>query len=220
MPFCRLPTLLELANPQHRKLPHWRYEEIKCKACDLLLDLHIDCFPIDPVAIAHRLGIKLRQYTELSPEAQLAASNASTDGFTLKNPYGAPIICYNDVMLKERIRFTIMHEVWHVILGHTEHSSLAEAEANFAAGYTLAPPPALHAYAMLGIDIDIMETCQLSHEASLNSQDRYRSWLRWHEGKGDEYRDIHDDNLELSFILHLLGADTEEREDIEKNTKA
>ena len=47
-------------------------------------------------------------------------------------------------MYDRRIRFTIMHEIGHIVLDHTEHSDLAESEANFFAKYALAPPPLVH----------------------------------------------------------------------------
>ena len=42
-------------------------------------------------------------------------------------------IFYDDSMYDRRIRFTIMHEIGHIVLDHTEHSDLAESEANFFA---------------------------------------------------------------------------------------
>ena len=49
-------------------------------------------------------------------------------------------------MYDRRIRFTIIHEIGHIFLGHTKHSDLAESEADFFARYSLAPPPIIHEY--------------------------------------------------------------------------
>lgn len=40
---------------------------------------------------------------------------------------------------KKRQRFSIAHELAHIILNHEKQSSLNESEANFAATYILAP---------------------------------------------------------------------------------
>ena len=40
---------------------------------------------------------------------------------------------------KKRQRFSLAHELMHIILGHTEQNENNEAEANFGASYLLAP---------------------------------------------------------------------------------
>ena len=42
-------------------------------------------------------------------------------------------IYYNDKKDAGRIRFTILHEIGHFVLGHLQQSDLAESEANFFA---------------------------------------------------------------------------------------
>lgn len=50
------------------------------------------------------------------------------------------IIYIDDIGTKEkRQRFSLAHELMHIILGHEEQSERNEAEANFGATYLLAP---------------------------------------------------------------------------------
>lgn len=52
------------------------------------------------------------------------------------------IIFVNDLTYsKNRIRFTIAHEIGHIVLGHTEKLDIkeAEAQANYFAGYLMLP---------------------------------------------------------------------------------
>ena len=49
-------------------------------------------------------------------------------------------VVYNERKNYGRVNHTIMHEIGHIVLGHTEDSDLAEAEVSFFAKYALAPP--------------------------------------------------------------------------------
>ena len=81
-------------------------------------------------------------------------------------------------MPKKRIRFTIMHELGHIFLDHSEHSELAESEANYFARYSLAPPPLIH---MLGIEdyIELSERFNLSKECAFHAMRSYQKWLHF-----------------------------------------
>lgn len=133
------------------KLSDNNYEEIKIKVVNLFQKYDIRQVPIDCFEICNKMNINLIQYSTLSKSALTKAIEISKDGFCLLKSdsiAGFEIeqwcIFYNDDMQKERIRFTIMHEIGHIVLNHTEHSQLAEAEANFFAKYSLAPPPLVH----------------------------------------------------------------------------
>ena len=81
-------------------------------------------------------------------------------------------------MYDRRIRFTIMHEIGHIVLDHTEHSDLAESEANFFAKYALAPPPLVHKYKPEDY-CELAEIFQLSQECAMNAMKFYHRWLRY-----------------------------------------
>lgn len=51
------------------------------------------------------------------------------------------LIYYDDSHPKVRQRFTVMHEIGHIVLGHKESSECAEKCANYFAAYALAPTP-------------------------------------------------------------------------------
>ena len=88
-------------------------------------------------------------------------------------------------MPERRIRFTIMHEIGHIILNHTEHSDLAESEANYFAKYALAPPPLVHE---LHIEdyLELSERFDISHQCAFYAMNNYNKWLRY---GSPEYRD-------------------------------
>lgn len=114
-----------------------RYDEIEKEVIELYKIVRIDRFPIDCFDLCKQLGIEVVLYSSKSKKALNQIGDASKDGFSVLFQYSDGSlkwkIYYNDSMPKERIKFTIMHEIGHIRLDHTEHSELAEAEANYFA---------------------------------------------------------------------------------------
>lgn len=158
-------------------LPAWRYEEIRAIMSSLLCRHNITHFPISGFEIAKRQGIKIVPYSHYSGELRQLYMSASNDGFNVIDHEGQATIYYNDGMPYERINFTILHELAHIILGHREHSALAEKEANFAAGFLIAPPAALALFNPQS-PLEVGTICQTSRQASVHSFKRYQSWKR------------------------------------------
>lgn len=117
------------------------YDFILQKAADVLIHCDIHSFPIDCLSVMEQYGLVCRKYSEQSPQNQLHCRSVSDDAFSLKN-----IVFYNDMVTHTRIRFSLMHELGHHILGHTGNRSASqEAEANYFASNLLAPRLVIHA---------------------------------------------------------------------------
>lgn len=103
------------------------------------------------------------------------------------------LVLFNSVISKDnvigRIRWTLAHELGHVVLNHlpclaqngfnSKFSPEYEAEADFFASQFLAPMPL---FQELHIDCpaQIEKTFGLSHSAALRRWDNYNSWRRFH----------------------------------------
>ncbi|KFI94595.1 ImmA/IrrE family metallo-endopeptidase [Bifidobacterium stellenboschense] len=158
-------------------LPSWRYEEIKETMTLLLWCQKITHLPISGFEIARRRGINVIPYSHGTEELRRQYMAASSDGFNITDSEGHSTIYYNDEMPYERINFTILHEIAHIVLGHQEHSELAEKEANFAAGFLAAPPAALFPFnPQSPLEVEMM--CHVSRQAAIHSFSRYQSWKR------------------------------------------
>lgn len=121
------------------KLESKRYEEIAKIACEVLMDYGINKFPIDVFELAKKMNIKTLKYSGLDFDERSVLLNGSDDGMSWK--YNNQIyIAYNDLRIKTRIRFTIAHEIGHIVLGHTESNEENESEADFFARNLLVPP--------------------------------------------------------------------------------
>lgn len=155
------------------KLSEKRYNEIIEILADMFEDIGYKIFPIDVFELCRMLRITLVQYSSLPEECILNVKSLSSDGFNLLNPEtNTYLIFYNAEMPLDRIRFTVMHEIGHIMLGHKIPSPVIEQEANFFAISALAP---------LGIIFKIEEKtpeqvsiiCGISFECACNVLDKY-----------------------------------------------
>lgn len=186
-------------------LPGKRYEEIKTIVIEMFKRHDIHNIPIDCYEITTKMGIVLKRYSQLTEEGLNAALAKSNDGFCLLRTeglgpftYNQWYIFYNDTLPPKRIRFTLMHEIAHVVLDHTEESDLAEAEANFFAKYALAPPPLVNK--VLPEDyIELGKAFNLSNQCARFAFDYYEKWL----DNGDDY--YKPEELELIEQFELVG---------------
>lgn len=144
------------------KLESNRYEEIVKAASEIIIDYGIVKFPIDVFLLAKKMGIIVSRYSKFDIDERAVLMNGSDDGMPWRS--GNQIyIAYNDLRIKTRIRFTIAHEIGHVVLGHTESTEENESEADFFARNLLVPPCVL-----LEKNIDTEENIMLTFNVSLS----------------------------------------------------
>lgn len=165
-----------------------RYATITRKAYQLLAELEIAKFPVDPFEIINQLdSLYLAAWTELkentSDSDPLLLKVRKLDAETIvKRGSGEYLIVYDDTIgYLPRIRFTLAHEIGHIIMGHFtefEKTSLREGvtpaekvvlerEADAFAAELLAPRTILRRFP--GIKNDpawLQQTCFLSEQAA------------------------------------------------------
>lgn len=132
------------------------------RACEFLEDFNINSFPVNPIDIIHEIGLDLETYSNVARQNDITVDEVcaklhTKDAITFYDGHDC-IIYYNDTLIEGRVRFTLMHEIGHVYLGHlakyektvvipkNEFSSLSfkeykvlENEANAFARNVLAP---------------------------------------------------------------------------------
>lgn len=77
-----------------------------------------------------------------------------------------------------RINNTIMHEIGHIVLDHSEDSELAEKEVRFFAKYALVPPVLVHKF-KLNNPHAIANVFDVSFEAACYASSYYKKWLQY-----------------------------------------
>lgn len=157
------------------RLSDGRCEKIKQIIADTFIHLKIECVPISGFEIATKLGITVIPYSAYFDEVKILLLKQSADGFSILKD-DKWYIFYNDSQGYGRINNTMMDEVGHIILDHSQESELAEAEAKFFAKYALAPPVLIHKLKQKDAHT-ISCTFGISIQAACYALDYYNKWL-------------------------------------------
>ncbi len=185
------------------KLSDERYEEIKHYVVELFKKYKISCIPVSGFEIATKMGIKIVLYSSLDERKILAARRFSNDGFSLFADETWTIYLNDIDTGYKRQNNTLLHEIGHIVLDHTEDSELADKEANFFAKYALVPPILVYKLKLKTAD-EIEEIFEVSHEAAGYAWEYYTKWF-FHSGFIKSYE------IELAglfgFNLNILGGD-------------
>lgn len=166
------------------KLNGSRCEEIKRAVAKMFVEYSITCVPISGFEIAVKMGIKVTRYSAYSKEIRAILFKESSDGFSMMVD-DQWYIFYNDEKSYKRINFTIMHEIGHIVLDHTEDSELAKKEADFFAKFALAPPVLIHRMKLETAEA-ISDIFGISYEAAGYALSYYQKWLKY---GGHDYKD-------------------------------
>ena len=121
-----------------------RQIEIENAVVGLLKDFGITQYPMGINVIAEALGIQMVPYSSLSFAERQLAFASSDDAFTMRtNDFTSAQVLFFFFYgaYYYRSRFSCAHEVGHIYLEHTEGLLNCESEANYFAGYLLAPHP-------------------------------------------------------------------------------
>lgn len=150
------------------------YTLIMTKVIEIFQKCNINSFPLDCENIVNILGCKLYKYSELSEAKRQGCLQVSNESMKIHNR-----IYYNDAIMSEgRVRFSIMHELGHIFLGHGEYrNNVLEAEANYFASNILAPRMAVH-YSQCKRPKHVMNQFGLTFEAATYVLEDYDRWYR------------------------------------------
>ncbi len=163
-----------------------RCEEIKSIVTQMYVANNINCIPVSGFEIATKMGIEIIPYSARPYEMRKALLNLSDDGFSDRDENGKWHIFYNDKRSYGRINNTIMHEIGHIILDHSEDSELAEKEVNFFAKYALTPPVLIHKL-QLQSPYEVAKIFGVSFQAAVYALEYYRKWLHYGSNRYTDY---------------------------------
>lgn len=186
-----------MPSKTNKRIPEQpRWERTKRIAYRFLIEHEINSLPVDPFMIAKLLEIPVASAGEMSESMNrsrlyvLKKIIKSNDGAVIFID-GVQFIGYNEtIRSKGRIRWTIMHEIGHIVLNHlvdfkktgVERGGLTkkeykvlEREADFFAGHVLAPPVILHKINARNYS-EILKVCNLSEEAAINRANFQNRW--------------------------------------------
>ena len=140
------------------------YKNARDAAWQILLDCGVDQLPVRTSMLCRKLGIGL------------AEDDLSQDGYSII-VCDEPYIVVKRSLGDRRKRFTVAHEIGHILLGHVGKYELVnrepsstdspiEREANVFASRLLAPACVLWGCGVRTAE-EIAELCDISHQAAL-----------------------------------------------------
>ena len=156
------------------------YQNARDAAWKILLDCNVERLPVDLNLICRSLGVHTTSYRAnamLIQRRKLSEIVARSDGLSFFAG-DTPVIMFNETCTPERIRFTVAHELGHIVLGHVSPGGVTttnrepnpkddpqETAANQFAARLLAP-----ACVLWGLDLhtseEIAGTCHISKQAA------------------------------------------------------
>lgn len=122
-------------------LPKSEYARIEKTVVDLYEELGVSRIPINPFEVARKKGYVIIPFSKMSKETLKLLKKTASSGASIRNEEGTYKIFYDDSDSPRRQRFTVMHEIGHILLGHKQDSEYAEKCANYYASYALSPTP-------------------------------------------------------------------------------
>lgn len=142
-----------------------KYQKSRDLAWHILLHENVTELPVNIVQLCNQMGIRVHQYTPVD----------DNDGYCSLF-LGKPRIFVSQECSPERQRFTIAHELGHILLGHVGRYQLVnrepspsdnpiESEANVFASRLLAPACVLWALNARTPE-QIAALCRISHQAA------------------------------------------------------
>lgn len=164
------------------------YQNSRNAAWKLLLDLDIQTLPVNPGEILKKIGIPFGTYRKnqkLIQHYRLEKIAKTSSAFTLYIT-DVPIVLFDDTEMKERIRFSLAHELGHIICGHLSHGQITlrnkepskgddriEREANMFAARLLAPVCVFHEVQIFDAE-RISEICGISMQSATFRSERLK----------------------------------------------
>ena len=151
------------------------YDRAARLAYKSLLALHITKLPVDPLMILrHCKRTAVHAYSEIcgsfgysSPDEFALDFMGGMDALTVRRERAGAVfyeVLFSDRGNYNRRRFTLAHELGHIVLKHTQQADFEEREADYYAAQLLAPRPLIEKLPRDPVAIE--QAFQISHRAA------------------------------------------------------
>ncbi len=162
------------------------YYNVRNNAWDFLIKNNVCKFPLNLQRIADYNNWLISSYKDFCKSYDLLEDELLKqypDGFTAKTKDNRYIICYNENNVKQRNRFTICHEIGHIVLHQTYKNDKLEKEANMFSARILMPMLLIKEL-NINTPAELAKICDVSLEAATYRIKRYKEEI---EARGKFY---------------------------------
>ena len=172
-------------------LPSNRYDEIRLTVSNLIEDWGISVYPFCIWSLLRKMGISVVPYSALPEDIRNTLLTYYPDAFTIYpsdfNPVKTTIYYNDEIANRNRIRFTLAHELAHLVLMHLGTDDIIyEHEADIFANYLLVPAPLIIESA--SFDYEVVSTnFVVSHGCAASACDRAIKRIQYGPMKRVEY---------------------------------
>lgn len=183
-----------------------RYESIKQLVANVIQGTNVNKYPLNMLWLLNEFDIKVSGYQQLKPSKERECFLASDDAFSIDEG-GIWRVYYNMSLKPTRIRFSLAHELGHILLNHQHQAEddFDESEANFFAKYLLAPPCIIQEEARRGVircQTDISIIFGLGDEMTMYVSNYYYKWLRNYKIKN--YYEDYEQQIKETYFKNTL----------------
>lgn len=157
-----------------RLVSNGRYEEMRCIAAELIEDYAI-IYPFDPLTLAKHFKVEIHSYASDKLLNALGWRACFCEGGFSARFHNAGKITYQIAIEEktgeERKKFTIAHELSHIVLDHfgdNRRNEELEQEANFLASFLIMPEIIGNCIFENNSVEEIKDFCKVSDECARN----------------------------------------------------
>lgn len=121
---------------------NFSYYNVRNNAWDFLIKNNINEYPLSINKIIKQNNwylVDYQVYCNYKGKDIFELISKFPDAFTVQDKNNNFLICFNTQNNKQRIRFSIAHEIGHIVLGHLYKNEKLEKEANMFASRILMP---------------------------------------------------------------------------------
>lgn len=188
------------------KSPYQQYQDARNASWLCLIDHNVQALPVSMSRLFREMGVPIGRYCDNANQLHRSGLGCLmvNDGFTLRDSAGGLYVYYNERCTAQRIRFTLAHELGHIVMGHLsdggggvqysarnieplEVRDPAERAANVFASRLLAPACVLWRLEAHTPE-EISQLCQISITAARFRAERmevlYRREVEWIGSRG------------------------------------
>lgn len=150
--------------------PHYNfsYYNVRNNAWEFLIKNNVREYPLNLNKILKQNNWYLVNYQNYCNHRKINIIQLISkypDAFTIQDMNNNFLICFNEKNNKQRIRFSIAHEIGHIVLGHLYKNEKLEKEANMFAARILMPMLLIKEL-KITISKELAKLCDVSIEAA------------------------------------------------------